>query len=328
MALLLTRKDVEAVLTMGEAMKMVEEAFRQFALGRVEMPLRTAIRVQEHHGLNLGMPAYIGGEMGALGLKVVSVYPDNPSQFGLPTVLATMLLNDPGSGALLAIMDGTYLTALRTGAASGVATKYLARPEAKVVGLFGAGTQARTQLLAVCEARKIELAKVFDLLPGRGEEYAGEMSQQLGVEVVAVDQPRLAVEGSDIVVMATSSQTPVLDGRWLAEGSHINAIGSHSPGARELDERTVARASVFVDSREAALAEAGDLIIPLKEGAITAEHIRGELGEVVAGQKEGRAHEREITLFKSVGLALQDVSTAQRVYQVAKERGIGQEVSL
>lgn len=328
MALVLTRQDVKELLTMKEAMDAVEEAFRQYALGKVVMPLRTTIRVPEHKGVNLAMPAYIGGDMGALGLKVVSVYGDNPQKYGLATVLATVLLNDPKTGDLLAIMDGAWLTAMRTGAVGGVAARYLARKDTKTAAVFGAGVQAKTQLMALCEAREITLARVYDPIAETQNRYCQEMSESLGIEVVPVTSPHAAVEGADAIIAASSAKTPIFDGQWLSPGVHINGVGSHSPTARELDTTTIVKSKLVVDQRQAALAEAGDVIIPLNEGHITAEHIHAELGEVVAGTKEARTDEAEITIFKSVGLAIQDVATATRVYQLAQEKGAGTELSL
>lgn len=326
MAILLTRKDVEALLPMSEAMAAVEEGFRQYALGNVVMPLRTTIRA--HGGVNLGMPAYIGGDLDALGLKVVSVYGTNPSQYGLPAVIATVLLNDAHTGTLLAVMDGTWLTAMRTGAAGGVAAKHLARKDASVVTVFGAGVQARTQLMAACEAREIHKAYVYDLDQERSRAYAATMSELLGIAVIATEDAQEAVEAADILVAATGAHEPIFKGEWVRPGTHINGVGSHSPGARELDTETVRRALFVADQREACLAEAGDIIIPIQEGALTEEHISAELGQVLAGQVPGRTSDEQITLFKSVGLALQDVSTAARIYALAKVQGMGQEIPL
>ncbi len=325
MALLLSKSDVQQLLSMAETIRVVEEAFRQFALGNVIMPQRTVIRVEGYHGLHLGMPAYIGGEIDALALKVVTVYPDNPTKKGLPTTIGTLLLNDPTTGAPLAVMDAGYLTAMRTGAVSGVATKYLAREDAKKVGVFGAGVQARTQLWATCTVRDVESAVVYDVDTEACQAYAREMTDRLGIPVSPVDDPRAAVEGMDVIVAASSAAEPVFDGNWLVPGQHINAIGSHSPNARELDTTTIVRAKVVPDWTDACLVEAGDLMIPLDEGAIGEEHIRADLGEVVAGLKPGRENDAEITLFKSVGLALQDVSTADLVYRKAREVGLGVE---
>jgi alanine dehydrogenase len=327
MPLLLTRKDVQAVLTMEEAIAAVEEGFRQLALGNVVMPQRTVIPIPDHHGIHLGMPAYVGGAGGSLALKVVTVYHDNPSKYGLPTTIGTLLLNDPRTGALVAIMDAGFLTAMRTGAASGVATKYLAREDASSVGVFGAGVQARTQLMAVCAVRSIQRAAVYDLSAELRDRYAAEMSGRLSIPVEAVGDPRACVQ-NDVVVAASSSGTPVFEGAWLAPGTHINGIGSHTPGTRELDTETIRRAKVVPDYVPACLAEAGDLIIPLWEGAIIQDHIHASLGEVVAGLKPGRESAEEITLFKSVGLAVQDAVTAARVYQLAEAAGVGVQIEI
>lgn len=329
MPLLLTRTDVETVLTMKDAIDAVEEGLRQLAVGNVIMPQRTAIRMSDHHGLHLGMPAYVGGaeDGGSLALKVVTVYPDNPSKYGLPTTIGTLLLNDPRTGALVAIMDAGFLTAMRTGAISGVATRYLAREDAHSVGVFGAGVQARTQLMAVCEVRPIERAVVCDPVQEARVKYAAEMSERLSISVEPTDDPRACVE-NDVIVAASSSRTPLFEGAWLAPGTHINGIGSHSPDARELDTETIQRAKVVPDYAPACLAEAGDLIIPIQEGTITEDHIHASLGEVVAGLKPGRESAEEITLFKSVGLAVQDAATAARVYRLAQAAGVGVEIEI
>ncbi len=329
MPLLLTRKDVQAVLTMEEAIAAVEEGFRQLALGHVVMPQRTVIPVPAHHGIHLAMPAYVGGaaEGGSLAVKVVTVYHDNPTQYGLPTTIGTLLLNDPRTGALVAIMDAGFLTAMRTGAASGVATKYLAREDAASVGVFGAGVQARTQLMAVCAVRPIQRAVVYDVSAELRDRYAAEMSARLSIPVRAVDDPRACVQ-NDILVAASSSRTPIFEGAWLAPGTHINGIGSHTPGTRELDTETIQRSKVVPDYLPACLAEAGDLIIPLREGAVTEDHIHASLGEVVAGLRPGRESAEEITLFKSVGLAVQDAVTAARVYQLAQAAGVGVQIEI
>jgi ornithine cyclodeaminase/alanine dehydrogenase len=328
MPLLLTRKDVQSVLTMRDAIAAVEEGFRQLAQGNVIMPQRTVIRIAEHHGIHLGMPAYVGGEDGgSLALKVVTVFPDNPAKYGLATTIGTLLLNDPRTGALVALMDAGFLTAMRTGAASGVATKYLAREDAQSVGVFGAGVQARTQLLAVCEVRPIERAVVCDPIQEARETYATEMSEQLSIPVEATDDVRACVE-NDIIVAASSSKEPLFDGAWLVPGVHVNGIGSHSPDTRELDTKAIQRAKVVPDFASACLVEAGDLLIPIQEGAITEDHIHASLGDVVAGLKPGRESVEEITFFKSVGLAVQDAATAAQVYKLAQKAGVGVEIEI
>lgn len=328
MVLVLTRLDIESILTMKDTMTAVEEAFRQLDLGTVEMPLRPVIRPKEYSGLVTFMPAYIGG-MGALGMKLVTAYPENPAKHNLPTILGTVLLNDPRTGALLAIMDGAWITAMRTGAASGVATKYLAREDSRTVGIFGAGVQAKTQLMAVKEARNVKEAKAYDVVPENARKFSEEMTEKLGISVFAEKNPADLVSGSDIVIAATTSKVPVFNGDWLKEGAHVNGIGSHhGPGIRELDDVTIKRAKVVVDQRDACLKEAGDLMDPISKGVVTRDHIYAELGEIVSGKKKGRTSNSEITVFKSVGLAIQDVSTAVKVYELAKTRGIGNTIEI
>jgi len=327
MALLLNGDDVQSLLTMPDAMAAVEEAFLRLAEGAVDMPQRPTIRVPEYHGVVLFMPAKIGG-MGALGMKVVTVYPDNPAKHGKPTVMGVILLNDPETGEVVAIMDGGYITAMRTGAVSGVATKYMARSDARVACVFGGGVQARTQLLAMAQARPLARAIVYDIVPEQAASFARDLSDELDIRVDVGVDPRTVVESSDVIAAATSAAEPIFDGAWVKPGTHVNGIGSHAPAMRELDTALVVRSRLIVDLREAALAEAGDIMIPIREGAITADHIVGDLGEVVSGRIAGRTSDDEITLFKSEGLAIQDVSVAARVYELACERGVGQQVSI
>ena len=326
MALILTRDDVKSVLTMKDCIDVVEDAFKQLALGNVVMPTRPTIRIPKYKATVNAMPAYIGG-VDALGLKLVGGYLDNPTK-GLPTVQATILLIDGTNGSTLAVMDGTFITAVRTGAASGVATKHLAAEDATTAAIIGAGVQARTQLAAVCQVRPISSARVFARSGEHRREFASEMSRSMGIEVTPAESAEEAVRGAQIVCTASTSKTPVLDGTWLEPGVHVNCAGSHSPDARELDTTTVVRSTVVVDSRDAALAEAGDLLIPIANGDIAEDHIKAELGEVVAGTKPGRSDPGEITLFKSQGLAIQDVATASLVFRLASERGIGTQVNL
>jgi ornithine cyclodeaminase/alanine dehydrogenase len=328
MTILLSRDDVASVLTMEDCLAAVENAFGELARGKAVMPQRAVIKVEEHGGLFLGMPAFIGGDLNALGLKVVTVYPDNPAKHGLPTTLGTLLLCDPSTGKAVAIMDAGYLTAVRTGAASGVATKYLARDDAKTCLVFGAGVQARKQLEAMKAVRPLETAWVVDIATEPRDRFVEEMGEALGIEVLPADDVEPAVREADIIVTASSSQTPLFDGEWLQPGTHVNNIGSHSPGARELDTRTVKRSKFVADLKEANLAEAGDILIPIEEGAVDEGHIFASLGEIVVGDKPGRENDEEITVFKSCGLAIQDVSTALAVFNAARERGIGTEVEL
>jgi ornithine cyclodeaminase/alanine dehydrogenase len=328
MTLLLSKDDVASVLTMEDCLAAVENAFGELARGAAVMPQRSVIKVEGQGGLFLGMPAFIGGDLNALGLKVVTVYPDNPSKHDLPTTLGTLMLCDPATGKAVAIMDAGYLTAVRTGAASGVATKYLAREDAKTCVVFGAGVQAKKQLEAMKIVRPPEKTYVIDIAAQSRDRFAAEMSEALDLEVVPTEDVEAAVREADIIVTASSSHTPLFDGNWLKPGTHVNNIGSHSPGARELDTTTVKRSKFVADLKEANLAEAGDILIPIEEGAVTEDHIYASLGEIVIGAKPGRENAQEITVFKSCGLAIQDVSTAQAVYNTALEKGIGTEVEL
>jgi len=328
MPLLLSRKDVESILTMDDCLQAVETAFGELARGKAVMPQRSVIPIPEHKGIYLAMPGYIGGDMNALGLKVVTVYPNNPSKYELPTILGTLMLCDPATGKAIAIMDAGYLTAVRTGAASGVATKYLAREDSKVCTVFGAGVQARKQLEAVHIIRPMEKVYVNDIAEEAMESFASDLGSSLGVEIIPSKDVEKSVRESDIIVTASSSHDPVFDGNWLKSGTHVNNIGSHTPDAREIDTTTVKRSKFVADLKEANLAEAGDILIPIKEGAVTEDHIYASLGEIVVGDKPGRENAEEITVFKSCGLAIQDVSTALAIYDAAREKGVGTEVEL
>ncbi len=224
-------------------------------------------------------------------------------------------------------MEGSFITAMRTGAASGVATKYLAREDSKTVGVFGAGVQARTQLMAVCAMRNIERAFVYDKFEERANGFATEMSGNLNIPI-ETRKPEDVVKESDIIITATTAKTPIFDGNLVNPGTHLNSIGSFKPDVREVDEVVIKRSKIVVDQKSAALEEAGDIIIPLKAGIITEKDIYGELGEIVTGIKPGRTSDSEITLFKSVGLGIQDCATAWLAYTKAKEKGISKEVNL
>ncbi|MBU8932817.1 MAG: ornithine cyclodeaminase family protein [candidate division Zixibacteria bacterium] len=324
MPLLLNKDDVAKVLNMADCMDVVEKAFAELANGTAVLPLRIPITPPD--GLALYMPAYLK-ELGALACKVVTVYKNNPTQHDLPTVIGKVLVQDPVTGDVVCIMDGGYLTAVRTGAASGVATRYLARKtDGQVAGIFGAGVQAKMQLWAVAEARKLSRALVFDLADDAVGRFIDEMGSKLGVEIVKADSADAILEQADIICTATSSPTPIFDGSKVRAGVHINGIGSHTPGARELDTAIVKKSTFIADSVEACLKEAGDIMIPIADGELTAGHIKAELGEVVTGKKPARSNDDEITLFKSNGLAIQDVATAKLVYDKALAAGIGTNV--
>jgi alanine dehydrogenase len=326
---ILSADDVRRAVTMAEAIEAVREAYVQLSTGQAVVPLRTPVRVEKRDAITLFMPAYLAGS-DALAAKIVSVFPGNPAQ-GLPLIHAVVIVIDTETGRPTAIMDGTYLTALRTGAASGVATELLARPDARVAAIFGAGTQARTQLEAICTVRTIEQVWVYDVAPEMAAVYAEQMKkrgQPIPVDIAAADSAAQAVHNADIICTATTSTTPVFADADLKAGVHINGIGSYTPEMQEVPAETVARARVVVDARSASLAEAGDLIRPLLEGVISEANIHGEIGEVAAGKIPGRQSAEEVTFFKSVGVAVQDVAVAERILRQAAERGLGVEVDL
>jgi alanine dehydrogenase len=326
--LVLTRHDVEQTLTMSETIAAVEDGFRQLALGNVVMPQRIATVIAPHNGIHLSMPAFVSGDPGTLAIKIVTVYSDNPVKHDQPTIQGVLLLHDAVTGGLLALMDAEHLTAMRTGAVSGVATRHLARPDARIAAIFGSGVQATTQLLAVCAERPVARAYVFSLNEPGDLAYAARMTQELGIPVARATSARAAVEAADIICTATNSATPLFDGAWVRPGTHINAIGAYTRTTRELDSTTVQRGRVYVDGRLAAQTEAGDIVIPIGEGVITVDHIVGELGALLVGQIAGRTAPEQITIFKSVGMAVQDAVTAARVYARAQELGIGQQIEL
>jgi alanine dehydrogenase len=323
--LLLKRDDVMSVLNMADCMEVVEKAFAEFFRGTAVLPLR--INIKPPDGLSLYMPAYLK-ELGALACKVVTVYKNNPSQFNLPVITGKVLLQDPNTGDVICVMDGGYLTAIRTGAASGVATKYLAREDRdNIVGIFGAGVQAKTQLQAVAVARDVSRAYIFDTSPEAADRLVTDLRAELDFEILKSDSPDQLLD-ADIICTATSSPKPLFDGRNIKPGTHINGIGSHTPNARELDTAVIQRSKLVGDSREACFNEAGDVMIPLQEGAIGESHLYAELGEVIAGSRPGRENDQEITVFKSNGLAIQDAATAKLVYDRACAAGIGTQIDL
>lgn len=325
---MLSRADVQQALSMREAVEIVKQAFIELSTGKAEIPLRTALPQPEHDGLTLFMPGYLS-HSGALAVKVVSIHNRNP-QLNLPRIHALVVVLDPMTGKPVAAMEGGYLTALRTGAASGVATDLLARKDAEVAAIFGAGAQARTQMLAVAAVRSIKRFWIYGRHRETVEALIAEMQPQLvSAELLAAGLPSQAVQDADVICTTTSSRTPVFDGNDLKPGAHINAIGSYTHEMQEVDCVTLRRASkLVVDQREAALAEAGDLIIAIERGEIQASDIYAELGEIAAGLKSGRETDDEITYFKSVGNAAQDAAVAWAVYQRARKEKLGVEFDL
>lgn len=315
--LLLSDDEISRLLSMGETMDAVEKAFGEFAKGSVKMPARSTIMLDKYNGSISFMPSYLQ-ESSALATKIISIYPRNPEK-GLPTTVAWIVVNDPETGMIEALLDGTYLTAMRTGAVTGVAARYLAPKDSRVAAVIGCGVQGKTQAWAVSEACELETIRLFDLSDERMRRFAEEMGPKLGVDIVPSSSGAEAVADADVVVTATTSKNPVIRREWLGERVHVSAIGAFYPDWRELDTATVSEAKVVVDSREAIMEEAGDILIPISEGAITEDHIYAELGELVLGKKEGRTPEDGLTVFKSVGLAIQDSSVANLVMKKWRE---------
>lgn len=315
---ILTAEDVNSALPMKEAIRAMKAAFGQFSSGKATVPLRS--RLQTDKGVTLLMPAYLQ-ETRSLAVKIVSVYGENPER-GLPTVSAIVVVMDPETGIPLAFMDGSSLTAIRTGAAGGLAADLLSRKDARRAVLFGAGIQGRSQLLAAMTVRPLDRICIID--------HSKQAAQRLALEVAAwplapavetAVSPEAAVQETDLILAATTSGTPLFDGDLLRPGTHVTGVGSFTPEMQEIDERTVRRARVIVDSREACRAEAGDII---RSNA----RIAGELGEIVNGSCPARQNDEEITFFKSVGLAAQDAAAAAAVLARAEERGLGTVVEM
>lgn len=325
--LVLTGDDLRAVLPMPRAIEAMRRAFAELARGGCRLPLRTTLENPETDSTTLLMGAGIP-DAHALGAKIVSVFPRNAER-GLPNVLGLVLLLDWETGAATALIDGAALTAIRTGAASGLATDLLAPAEAHVLGVIGSGTQARTQLEAVCAVREIDRVAVYSRTRAHAERFAAEMRGREGVpeEIVVAESAGQAVEDADIVCTATSASSPVLRRNEVRRGTHLNAIGSFTPEMCELEPELLRGARVVVDQREAALAEAGEVIAAVRAGWATEADLV-ELGELVIGEASGRRAATELTVFKSVGLAVQDVVAGQAALEAALERGSGEEIEL
>jgi alanine dehydrogenase len=324
--LLLSESDVRAVLPMHDLIETMHSALAELSAGRVQQPLRTVLDVGPQHAFFGVMPAFIP-QSGALGTKLVTVFGSNVA-IGLPSHLATILLLDSSTGALLSVMDGRYITEARTAAVSAVSVKLLAHPQASRLAIIGSGVQARSHLRAIACVRALTEVRIWSPNERSRAQFVEEMRHETTATLTAVSSARDAVDDADLIVLATASREPVVRSEWIAEGAHIAAVGACRPDQREMDTALVARARVFVDSRRGALAEAGDLVIPMNEGAFDATHIAGELGEVAGDAVAARTSHREITLFKSLGMAVEDVAAAHLAYQRARERGLGRSAPL
>jgi len=316
-------EEMSQALEMKSLIEEMKTAFLELSSGRAKMPLRTRINLPEQEAVFLAMPAALP-EQKKLAVKMVSVFGNNPD-LCLPLIHAVVTVFDATTGALSALMDGEVLTAKRTGAGSGAATDLLARDDSSQVAILGSGTQARTQLEAVCCVRNITKVRVYSPNSGHSQNFVNEMKgfSLIPQDLEAVDTPEEAVSDADIICAATTSSTPVLRYQDLKSGVHINGVGSFQPSMQEIDSETIRNALVFVDSRESALSETGDLTIPIQEGIIGKNHLRAEIGELLENPSLGRKTPDEITFFKSCGVAVQDVVAAGMALEQAKKHNLG-----
>jgi ornithine cyclodeaminase len=326
MPLILTESDVKALLPMPDLIAAMARALDEYSAGRVAQPVRTVLLAGPERAYFGVMPAALDAPA-AVGAKLVTVYHRNHER-GLPSHLATIVLLDPRTGALQAIVDGRYITEARTAAVSAVSVDRLARQNAATLAIIGSGVQGRSHLEAIRHVRALKDVRVWSPNADRRTAFAREAAQRTSLPVRAVPSAAEAIRGADIVVLATASKIPVIDDGGVAPGTHIAAVGACRPDEREMPTALVARARVIVDSRAAALQEAGDLILPLREGAISEAHLSAELGDVVGGRADGRASAEEVTIFKSLGMAVEDVVAAHLVLDRAVAAGRGLSFSL
>lgn len=324
--IVLTKTDMEKIFTMKEAIESAKEALRLFSEGKSTIPLRTNIDIAKYKGQSLYMPGYIGGDSQSLGVKIVSVYPNNINK-GLTGVPATMVSLNAETGMVEAVMDGTYLTQLRTGACQGAATDLLANKDAKIAALIGTGGQAISQLEAMLNVRGLEEVRIFDMNQERCQKFVGDMQvrfKDFGTNFVAARSSREAVEEADIITSVTTSKKATFEAQYVKPGCHINGVGAYTPEMHEIPAEIVVKADrVIFDTIEGVLAEAGDIIDPLKEGLVNRDHYQGDLGDLLLGRIEGRTSHDEITVFKTVGTAVLDVHTADKILQKAKQLQVG-----
>jgi ornithine cyclodeaminase len=318
----LSHQEVVELLSMADCIAVMAEALAALATGQVHQPLRTVVRPPDATGLMALMPAYMSGERAAYGLKAVCVFPHNVT-IGKDAHQGAVTLFSAQTGELMAVLDASAITAIRTAAVSGVATRLLAREEAGDLAILGAGVQARSHLAAMAEVRPIRRVRVASRTLKNAQKFAADMSAHYPFPIQAVESVESAVQDADLIVTATTAAQPILQRDWISLGAHLNAVGSSIPTTREIDTATMAASSLFVDRRESTLNEAGDYLFAAREGAIGPDHIKAEIGELLIGQAQGRSSADEITLFKSLGLAIEDLASAEYVYRQAKERQVG-----
>lgn len=323
--LILNQTQVEQLLPMSECISVMEEAFIALARGQAHQPLRTVFRPPEIKGVMAMMPSFRGGQSPLFGLKAICVFPGNAA-IGKDAHQGGVMLFDGSDGELLALVNASAITAIRTAAVSALATRVLAREAATELAIIGAGVQARAHLSAMVCVRKISRVRIAAGRFESAQKFANEMQPQFPFPIQAVDTVAAAVSGAEVIVTATTSREPVIKREWISAGAHINAIGTFSPKAREIDTETMVAASLFVDRRESVFNEAGDYLIAAAEGASGPEDIRAELGEILTGAHPGRTSPDEITLFKSLGLGIEDLAAAAYVYRKAGAQGAGTSV--
>ena len=324
--LVLSETQVQSLIDIDELIAGLEQAHIQYSTGRAVMPVRLVVPLPQIQGRITSMPGFLSDDK-ALAMKVVTYFQDNPKRT-LPAILGTILLFSCETGKLIAVMDGSYITVIRTACASAMAAKALANRDTPVLGILGSGVQARTHIQALSRVRKIQRIKIYSPSETSAAAIKKELERETGISIEVASSAAEALRGADLVVTASTAKAPIVSPELLKPGAHISAVGSHRPDARELDGATMARAKVVVDSREAMMAECGDILLAIEEKAIGKDHIHAEIGEVLAGTKAGRSSAEEITIYKSVGIAIQDVATANLVYRKALERGIGTNVDI
>jgi alanine dehydrogenase len=323
---LLNEQQVHSLLPMADLIAAMESALAKFSAREVLQPVRSVLSVgptKAYFGL---MPAYVPAPA-SLGAKLVTVFGENHKK-NLPSHLATILLLDPETGALLAMMDGRYITEARTAAVSAVSTRFLSRPDAATLAIIGSGVQARSHLEAYQQVRQLKEVRIWSPRPQSREQFVDDMSPRFGMPIVAADSAEAAVRGADLIVLVTSSPTPVIDDAWVSEGAHVVCVGACRPTQQEMPPQLVKRSRLYVDSRDAALVESGDVVMNIQAGLFDASHLRGEIGELVLGRVQGRSTSKDITVFKSLGMAVEDVVAADLVFRRAVESGAGTELTL
>ncbi len=320
--LILNQAEVEQLLPMSDCIVVMTDALMALARGQMHLPLRMVVRPPGAAGLLGLMPAYVSGERSAYGVKVIGVFPGNVAK-GKDSHQGAVLLISGETGEPLALMNASAITAIRTAAVSGVATRLLAREDSGDLAIIGSGVQARSHLAAMACVRSIKRVRVASRNMQHTQKFADEMSSLHSFPIEAVETIEAVVRDADLIVTATSSSEPILRREWIAAGAHLNAVGASLPTAREVDTATIAAASLFVDRRESTLNESGDYLLAVRDGAIGSDHIRAEIGEVLIGAKPGRTQANEITLFKSLGLAIEDLASAEYVYRQARKTNAG-----